>query len=578
MGWLPLYHDMGLIGDVLQPLFLGTHCILMSPMAFLQRPARWLEAISHYRATTSGAPNFAYDLCVRKIPAEQRALLDLSSWEVAFNGAEPVRAETMDKFAEAFGPCGFRREAFHPCYGLAEATLLVAARRGGGPVVTTTVSAQRLKEGEAREAAEDESGAVTLVSCGIPPEQHVVIVNPDTSRECRAGEVGEIWVAGPSVARGYWNNHAETERTFGVRLAPTGAGPFLRTGDLGFLHGGELFVTGRLKDLIIIRGLNHYPQDIERTVEQSHPALRPGCGAAFSVEAGGREELVVVQELEARHRTEPSQVIEDIRRELSLAHEVQVSAVVLIRHGSIAKTSSGKIQRHACRAAFMDERLDVVAEWRAPLGGEGEATATAFARRDEGGAESVEEWLVAHLAALLRVVPSEIDPAQPVGSYGLDSLSAIELMHGVETHFGVSLPMTTFLKSPSVDDLAALVRAAGSGDETATPREPAETGALSHGQRALWFLQQLAPESPAYNLAFAARVRSGLEVESLRRALQTLVGRHASLRTTIGNERGEPFRQVHEDVTAHLRLLDAVGWDAEELTARLTAEAQTPST
>ena len=288
VGWLPLYHDMGLIGNVLQPLYLGARCILMSPVAFLQRPYRWLSAISRYRATTSGGPNFAYELCLRKISPEQRASLDLSSWEVAFNGAEPIRAATQESFAETFAACGFRPEAFQPCYGLAEATLLVTGKHRSELAAVKGFEQRALEQNLLREVAPEDEQARVLVSNGAPPsEQQVRIVNPETLIECAPDEVGEVWVSGSSVTRGYWNRPEETRQTFGAYLADTGEGPFLRTGDMGFLRDAELFIAGRLKDLVIIRGLNHYPQDIELTAEGSCAALRPGCGVAFSVEVEG---------------------------------------------------------------------------------------------------------------------------------------------------------------------------------------------------------------------------------------------------------------------------------------------------
>ncbi|HEV7787209.1 MAG TPA: fatty acyl-AMP ligase, partial [Thermoanaerobaculia bacterium] len=280
VGWLPLYHDMGLIGNVLQPIWCGGSCVLMSPLAFLQKPSRWLAAVSRFRATTSGGPDFAYALSVRKVPPAERAGLDLSSWRVAFNGAEPVRAATLDAFASVFEPCGFRRQAFYPCYGLAEATLFVS---GGDPDIEPNIAPRvRVEEGKPR------------VGCGRAwPGERLAIADPETGRRAPAGREGEIWVAGPSVADGYWNRPEETARTFGARLAETGEGPFLRTGDLGLLGSdGELFVTGRLKDLIVVRGRNLYPHDLERTAEESHPALRSGGAAAFSVEADGEERLV----------------------------------------------------------------------------------------------------------------------------------------------------------------------------------------------------------------------------------------------------------------------------------------------
>jgi acyl-CoA synthetase (AMP-forming)/AMP-acid ligase II len=399
VGWLPLYHDMGLIGNVMQPLYLGARCVLMSPIAFLQSPKRWLAAISRYRATTSGGPNFAYDLCVRKVSAADRASLDLSSWDTAFNGAEPVRAETMARFAETFGGCGFQARAFFPCYGLAEATLFVSGGAGAGAVrgAPRVAAFDRglLEAGEAKppkaatevdspgevDSAKEDPASRVMVSCGRAwLGQDLVIVDPETLTRCDDRKIGEIWVRGPSVAQGYWHRPVETAETFDGRLAEAGAGPsgsgegegepdtapFLRTGDLGFLDGGELFVTGRLKDLIIIRGRNLYPQDIELSVERAHPALRPGCGAAFSVEIGEEERLVVVHEHERTADDAPldpgtvEAIADAIRQAVAEQHEAQVQQVVLLRAGTIPKTSSGKIQRRACRAALLAGRLAVL--------------------------------------------------------------------------------------------------------------------------------------------------------------------------------------------------------------------------
>ena len=297
--WLPLYHDMGLIGGVLQPLYGGFPVTLMSPLMFLQSPLRWLQAISRYKATTSGGPNFAYGLCVRKITPEQRQSLDLSRWEVAFNGAEPVCHETMEQFATSFEECGFRREAFYPCYGMAEATLIISGGLKTTRPVCNTFQGKALAQNRVVLTEMDTDSSLRLVSCGQPlPDQQILIVHPERLIQCKEGEVGEIWVTGASVAQGYWNQPEETQRTFNAYLTDTQEGPFLRTGDLGFLIKGELFVTGRLKGLIIINGFNYYPQDIERTVEQSHPAIRPNCCAAFSVGIDGTERLIVVAELE----------------------------------------------------------------------------------------------------------------------------------------------------------------------------------------------------------------------------------------------------------------------------------------
>ncbi len=381
VSWLPPYHDMGLIGGVLQPLYVGAPTTLMSPVAFMQRPFRWLEAISRFKATTSGGPNFAYDLCIRKITPEQLASLDLSSWEVAFTGAEPVRGETLEQFARTFADCGFRREAFLPCYGMAETTLIVSGGLKTAPPIIRQVDGAALEQNRVVAATGKEESIRAFVGCGQNLlDQKILIVDPETLTPRPDNQVGEIWVSGPSVAQGYWNQPEVTEKAFHAYLADTGdsvsgaapeelAGrspePFLRTGDLGFLQDGELFITGRIKDVIIIRGQNHYPQDIELTVEKSHPALRAGCGAAFSVDVKGQERLVIVQEVERSYlrKLNVNEVVGNIRQAVAAEHALQVYATVLVKTGSIPKTSSGKIQRHACKAGFLSGSLNVVEDW-----------------------------------------------------------------------------------------------------------------------------------------------------------------------------------------------------------------------
>lgn len=366
VGWLPLFHDMGLIGNMLQPLYIGRACILMSPADFLQKPLRWLQAISRYKATTSGGPNFAYALCAKKISPEQKADLDLSSWDVAFNGAEPVRAETLEQFAKAFEPCGFRARAFYPCYGMAETTLFVTGGLKQDYPTIQAVKGEALEQHRVVPATNKDDSVRRIVSCGKAwLDQEVVIANPDSLTVCPAGEVGEIWVAGESVAQGYWNQPDVTERSFKAYLSDTGEGPFLRTGDLGFKQDDELFVTGRIKDIIIIKGQNYYPQDIEFTVEKSHPALKAGSNAAFSVEVKGSERLVIVQELERSYirKLNPEAVVESICQAVTAEYNLRPFATVLIKTGSLPKTSSGKVQRYACRAKFLEGSLNVVKDW-----------------------------------------------------------------------------------------------------------------------------------------------------------------------------------------------------------------------
>jgi natural product biosynthesis luciferase-like monooxygenase protein len=577
VSWLPTFHDMGFMAGVLQPLYGGFEVVLMSPLAFLQNPYRWLQTISHYRGTTSGGPSFAYELCVQKITPEQRETLDLSSWSVAFNGAEPIRHETMERFTKTFEPFGFRHETFYPCYGMAEATLIVSGGHKSNPPVIKTVQAKALEHHQVIEAAGQQDEPVrALVGCGVSfPGQEIAIVDPESHIVCAPNEVGEIWVSGPSIAQGYWNNPVETKRTFQAHLASAGHRPFLRTGDLGFMQDGELFVTGRLKDMIIIRGLNHYPQDIELTVEQCNAALRSGCGAAFSIEEAGEERLVAVQEVDWRQHPDCEALIKNIRQAVSEEHEVQLHAVVLIKPKSIPKTSSGKIQRHACRASFLARDFDVIAEWR-------ETDEAPPERSDKTlpGAASLEEWLRAELAAKLGIAAQQIDANEPIMRYGLDSLTAVELVQRIDLQFGVNLPVASLLESPSI---AQLVEQALSASLSLPEKNPvssaAETSAvhqLSHGQQALWFLHQLAPESAAYNIASAVRIEGRLDIPSLKWAFQALSDRHAALRTTFPRHDGKPVQQVHESQPVHFEVIDVSAWNQRQLDEQLVEQALHP--
>ena len=356
LSWMPHFHDYGLVKGIIQPVWIGRPSYIMSPLTFLKRPLRWLEAIQHYHVTHSGGPNFAYRHCVEIIPPEDRARLDLSGWKVASCGAEPIASDTIDRFVEAFAPAGFRREAFFPAYGMAEFTLLISLKREGVPPTVQALDPSALEQGVVCDAEPGASPVRQVIGCGIPcGDTKVVIVHPETLSRCAAQQVGEIWLAGASTAQGYWNNPEETARTFGALLRDTGEGPFLRTGDLGFVKNGEVFVTGRLKDLLIIRGRNHYPQDIERTVEQSHALCREGGVAAFSVQEDGEEVVVVVQEVERQVAAcDIDEVAGAIRSAVSEQHDLHISSIMFIKAGRLPKTSSGKVQRRACRAEFLE--------------------------------------------------------------------------------------------------------------------------------------------------------------------------------------------------------------------------------
>lgn len=358
VGWLPLYHDMGLVGNMLQPLFIGAPCILMSPAAFIQKPVRWLRAISTYRAHTSGGPNFAYDLCVRKISLEEREGLDLSSWMVAFNGAEPVRQETLKRFADAFRPYGFRESALSPCYGLAEASLIVSCKRRLARPSTVRIDARAAERHRVEEQGSEERAALTVVGCGPAViNTDILVVDPQTRTVCPTGDIGEVWIHGLGVAQGYWNRPQDTQETFGARLATDDERTFLRTGDLGFMRNGELFVTGRLKDVIIIRGMNHCAEDIEWSVQQCSAAIL-GVAAFAALEAG-EERLVIAAELHHSAESQIAEITARIRQAISERHEAQAHAIVFVKAGGIPRTSSGKVQRKLCRQQYLAAELEL---------------------------------------------------------------------------------------------------------------------------------------------------------------------------------------------------------------------------
>lgn len=364
--WMPYFHDYGLVEGIIVPLYNSTPCYLMSPFSFIKRPIQWLHNITKYRATHSQAPNFAYDLCVRRVKPQEIVELDLSSWQAAGNAAEPINPQVMEKFVETFSDCGFSWNTFAPAYGLAEYTLLVSSKPKGEKPLLCKFDAAALEKNKVVEANPQQTQGVRIMpSCGALVENtQVAIANPDSLTSCASDEVGEIWVSDPSVTQGYWKKPAETEATFQAYLKDTGEGPFLRTGDLGFLKDNQLFITGRIKDLIIIHGTNHYPQDIEWTVQSVHPALRPDYGAAFAIEEQNTEKLVIVQEIERKSGDlDINKLIADIVQAVAEEHEIQTYAVVLAKPGNILKTASGKIQRRACRNNFRNGNLTIIAAW-----------------------------------------------------------------------------------------------------------------------------------------------------------------------------------------------------------------------
>ncbi|MFN8178108.1 MAG: non-ribosomal peptide synthase/polyketide synthase [bacterium] len=580
LSWLPHFHDMGLIDGILQPVYSGFPAVLMDPMAFLQSPARWLSAIGEHRITHSGGPNFAYELCTRRV-APDPSVLDLRTWDVAYDGAEPVRAATLDRFAERFAPCGLRREALSPAYGLAEATLKVSSgTRGGAGAVIVSVERSALEAG--RVAVEE--GGVALVGSGRVGHATVVrIVDAESGTSLGENAVGEIWVSGPSVALGYWNRPEESDATFRARL-PGDDARYLRTGDLGFLRDGELFVTGRLKDLVIVRGRNIYPQDVERVAEACSAVLRPGGAAAFGAEASGAERLVVVLEVERRAPDEPESLFAAVRAAIVESSDVDPWAIVLVKPYGVPKTTSGKVRRAACRAAFLDGTLPVVAEWRAA---ERPAADTAAA-----DASDVRAWLEARVAAKLGVALDSIELDRPLAAFGLDSLRSTELAHEIERRWGVSVPAADLLAIPSLAELVQRIEQAARSpaerrqETAASSIASATAGAdganeieecpLSAGQLALRFLHELAPESTAYTIASALRLTGPLDDDALERAIRGVVARHAALRARFVEKGGVPRQRFDVGFDAIFARGNFGDLSGSALAARLADDAYRP--
>ncbi|MCC6848187.1 MAG: AMP-binding protein [Deltaproteobacteria bacterium] len=450
VSWLPVCHDMGLVGTLLIPLQIGFRSVQMAPLAFLERPGRWLRAITRYRGTLSPAPNFAYDLAARKVTPEERRGLDLGAWRAAMNGAEPIRVGTVERFVAAFAPCGFRHEAFVPCYGLAEATLMVAGGPAGEGPVRLAVDAEALDDARVVVVPAAEAGARVLVGSGrAMPDVAVRIVHAASGAPARDGEVGEIRVAGPTVAAGYWRRPAETAGAFG---GPPGGG--LRTGDLGFVHDGVLFVTGRCKDLIVVRGRNHHPHDLEDAAVAAHPALRPGGGAAFACDAADGEAVVVVHEVDAEDAATMQAAAAAIRDAIARRHGLAVARVVLIAPRTLPKTTSGKVRRSACRAALAAGRLavrheasDLVTPAAVPP-----APPEAGAPVD---AAAIEACLRALVAEVRGVPPETVHRDTALAALGVDSAEAAHVAAALEARLGRRVPLAALLEAPTLGAVAA---------------------------------------------------------------------------------------------------------------------------
>lgn len=556
-GVLPLFHDMGLIGNVLQPLYLGIHSVLISPASFLKRPACWLQAISRYRATTSGGPNFVYDVCVDRISDDELADVDLSRWSVAFNGAEPISATSLERFGRRFRAHGFSSDAFFPCYGLAEATLLVA---GGPPGRLALRAVDREALGQGRIVPPQAAG-LRLVGSGRPAmPDSVRIVDTKTCTALGPDTIGEIWVRTESVAQGYWSDPRATQETFAGRLRGETAA-YLRTGDLGFLDGGGmLFVTGRSKDVLIVRGQNFYPQDLEETVRAADARL--GRVAAF--ESGGENRQIVIVAEAARNATRAfadaeasAPLFAALRTALYRSHGIAAGTIAIVPSGALPRTTSGKLRRSAAADAWASGAFAVVASEHAPL------LAPAAAA---GGLETI-------LASALGVAESRLPSLLPLVAQGIDSLRAAALADVLATH-GIACPMNVLLAADSLEEIrraCSPVEVGVDADENGQDTVP-----LGPWQQPFWFAHEMRPHNAANNVRFALRVGGEFDAAAWAGAVRDVIARHEALRATIHAPDGTP-RQTFGDPSADaVTLVDGSAWSEGQVEGHVTQAVNAP--
>lgn len=599
VGWLPQYHDMGLIGNILQPLYIGATAVLMSPTAFLQSPFKWLKAISQYRGTTSGGPNFAYQLCVARITEEQKQQLDLRHWDLAFNGAEPISAATLTQFAAAFKDCGFQASAFFPCYGLAESTLLASAVQKGRMPAPLAIARAALEQDQValvakEDACKQPNSVAHFVSCGEMLAQpdvsgsSLVVVSPHSMEICADGQIGEIWLHGPSVTAGYWRQVQLSEQQFAARIVDQ-PHRYLRTGDLGFVHAGQLYITGRLKDLMIIRGRNFYPQDIEDAVQRRLPQLRLGSGACFSVRDADEEKLVLVHEVErtAIKQAGDVQLWQQIRQCISESFGIQLHALLLLKPGRLEKTSSGKVRRKASKQGFLNDSIEYLARYVADeisLAGENNALAQAPAEAQELASESPVQSL------LRAILPARhFAPELALSACGLDSLSAAELAHRLAQQWQIQIDMTQLLDGMTVAQLAGLLaqatERAPTDQETPEPNpmpNPVATAMASapqlasYNQRSFWQLHAMYSPAAAYNIALPVQIHSSsdqpFQVQLLAQAVDHLLLQHPVLRSHLRETTSDLAVQVHAHIPG-LQVVDVSTLAQQEIQALLAAQA-----
>ncbi|MFG0865781.1 non-ribosomal peptide synthetase [Pseudomonas sp. FYR_7] len=561
VSWLPLYHDMGLIGGLLQPIFSGVPCVLMSPGYFLARPLRWLQAISEYGGTISGGPDFAYRLCSERISKASLAGLDLSRWRVAYSGSEPIRQDSLATFADTFQACGFKPHSFFASYGLAEATLFVSGSRRGEGIGALALDAQAFAENR----AEPGEGSVVM-SCGWPQPGHAVrIVEPGQCQVLADNQVGEIWAAGPSIAHGYWRNAQASAQTF----VEADGQRWLRTGDLGFMRGGEVFVTGRLKDMLIVRGQNLYPQDLEKTLEREVPALRKGRVAVFAVEHEGEQAIGVAVEISrnVQKTTAPEALIKTLRHVVADACRQAPAVVLLLNPGALPKTSSGKLQRSACRLRMDDGTLDCYARFPQPA-----LPATQAVTGDGLQAQIARLW-----CDILKVEAVAADDHFML--LGGNSIAATQVTAALADALGIELSLRSLFEAPVLADYTqAVATSLAQGQQTEAIALLSRDRPLpqSLAQNRLWLLWQLQPQSAAYNIPAGLQLRGALDEPALEAALQALVARHEALRTVFSDVDGQAVQRILAHLPVNLQRLDLQGQAPEQVDSQREAEACLP--
>jgi amino acid adenylation domain-containing protein len=570
-SWLPLYHDMGLIGPVLTTLLSGKTAILTSPFRFLKDPYSWLNDLSQLKIAASVAPNFAYDYCIHKVTEEQKQQLNLSYWKIAINGSESIHLSSLEKFYKMFKSCGFKRETFFPNYGLAEATLMVSCKPKNTVYKYLSLDKKDFKKGKI--TITQEGSVKNIVSCGHA-YQELYIVDPNSHQICEENHLGEIWITGPSVAQGYWNNPVESNKIFEAKIKDdTKKRSFLRTGDMGFLHEGELYISGRIKDLILIHGENYYPQDFEITVSEAHPKIRPGCAAAFSIEIAENEQLAIVTEIkDSVAENEYQNIAQNILERIEKDHELSVYSIALMPPRGVLKTTSGKIRRSAIKEKMLNKSLSALYWW----------SHEDISNQSPYVAPSTQiEKLVCN--ELSQVFNKKIGLQDNFFSLGGDSLVAMQLISKIQDEFLIELTPEFFFDHPKVSDLTQTLEKKLKLKQPATEpsaiyREKEQYLPLSYSQQRLWLLDILSPNNPFYNLAISITINGIINSNALEKALNFVVRRHEILRTSFLQHAGQPYQAVHSDIEILIDKINFSKTSTEQISRYIRSKVEQPFT